>query len=166
MDSLNYKDNDSDYLYDPVRQLKVKNSPEEKVRQHLILLLSNNLGYPLSFFSIEKQLSTLKNLPPSLSNQKIPLRRIDLLISVPIRNNFETKMAPFLIAECKQSLLNFQAEKQLLSYNFFIRAPFLLLTNGSEIKIGSFDKDKKTFIFKPGLPPHFNEVYSSTIACT
>jgi len=107
-----------DYIYDIIRKKEVVLTPEEWVRQQIIHYLINKKNYPPSLFSIEKQIKigTLK-------------KRYDI---VAYKNE-----APWLIIECKAETepLNTHTIQQILSYNSQLKASYLALTNGKEIKI-------------------------------
>ena len=50
-------DNDTTYIFDPVRKLELVLTPEEWVRQHIIQTLIQNLNYPSSLLQLEKGLN-------------------------------------------------------------------------------------------------------------
>jgi hypothetical protein len=57
-------------------------------------------------------------------------RRLDILCYAPGYDG----LRPLLLIECKASRLDAQTEKQAFGYNDAIGAPFIALTNGTEIK--------------------------------
>jgi hypothetical protein len=87
-------------------------TPEEWVRQNIILYLSLSKNFPLSLFSIEKQI---------LVNEQ--QKRIDLAIYY---NN-----QPLFLVECKkmEQPLNQAALSQSLSYLSKLNAKYLIITN-------------------------------------
>lgn len=108
---------DKEYIYDIIRKKDVVLTPEEWVRQQIIHYLIDKKNYPPSLFSVEKQLKigTLK-------------KRYDLVIY--------KKESPWLIVECKaeSEKLTTDVIQQILAYNSQLKASFLVLTNGKEIK--------------------------------
>lgn len=118
------KDN-KEYIYDIIRKKDVVLTPEEWVRQQLIHYLIEKKNYPASLFSVEKQLTigTLK-------------KRYDILIY--------KKDTPWLIIECKaeDEKLNAHTVQQILAYNSQLKASFLVLSNGREIKVYDIEQKK------------------------
>lgn len=107
-----------DYIYDIIRKKEVVLTPEEWVRQQLIHFLIEKKDYPASLFSIEKQIK--------IGNLK---KRYDIVVYN--GNN------PWLIVECKAETekLNPAVVQQILAYNSQLKASFLALSNGKEIKV-------------------------------
>ncbi len=93
-------------------------TPEEWVRQQIIHFLIDKKIYPAALFSIEKQLTigTLR-------------KRYDIVIY--------KKDTPWLIVECKaeNEKLNTHTVQQILAYNSQLKASYLALCNGREIKV-------------------------------
>lgn len=129
-----------DKLYDPIRQLSVKATQEEYVRQKILQLMFEK-GYPPSLLCVEKSLAELCQY----CVEKVPSRRLDIVC-------FSKKAhAPLLIVECKAHRLDQKAFDQLMSYNFFIRAPFIALANQDHIFTGWYDSAQKEYRFVPQL---------------
>lgn len=103
-------------IFDPVRKKYVVLTPEEWVRQQIIVHLIHSLNYPASLLSIEKQIKV---------NQRN--RRYDLVVYKDDN--------PWLIVECKaeQEPLNASVLSQLLAYNSSLKAKYLAISNGKEI---------------------------------
>ncbi len=102
------------FILDPVRKKYVMLTPEEWVRQHVIIHLNRALNYPFSHMCIEKSLC-INNLS----------KRADILI-------YNSKMLPALLIECKAPdipLTNAVFE-QVARYNLAFKVPWLLITNG------------------------------------
>lgn len=89
-------------------------TPEEWVRQHFARLLTDTYRYPRSLLRSEGGLSVNR-----LS------RRSDLVM-------YDRAGAPFLLVECKAPEVRITAAvlEQAERYNYVIRAPYLVLTNG------------------------------------
>lgn len=117
--------NDKEYIYDIIRKKDVVLTPEEWVRQQIVHYLIEKKNYPASLFSIEKQIKigTLK-------------KRYDIVV---YKNE-----TPWLIVECKSETerLNTHTIQQILAYNSQLKASFLALTNGKEIKVYGVTNDE------------------------
>lgn len=101
-------------VFCPIRQKGVVGRPEEKVRQQIIAELLA-LGYPLAYMQVE---------PPCTAGLR---RRGDLLVS---RKSPKGSLAPLFLIECKAGELRTAHFYQLVGYNYFVRAPWVGLTNG------------------------------------
>lgn len=87
-------------------------TPENQVRQQLIALMKDSLGYPSSLIVVEKALFGL----PHLAGMDVPNRRLDLMC-------VEKKtMRPLLLVECKAKRLDGAAVDQVFGYNHFVGA--------------------------------------------
>lgn len=113
-------------LFDPLRKEWVAATPEEIVRQTWIQRMMGELKYPKELLAVEKELSSL----PHLRGDKVPARRIDLLCFL---KNEET-VVPLLLIECKEGLLSEEALHQVISYNFYVKAPYVALVNQSQVR--------------------------------
>jgi Type I restriction enzyme R protein N terminus (HSDR_N) len=104
------------YIFDPIRRKNVFLTPEEWVRQHVLNWLMVALQYPKSLIRSESGL-----------NQPNSLKRTDIVV-------YNRNAAPFLLVECKAPniLLSDQTLEQANRYNKFLKAQFLLITNGLE----------------------------------
>lgn len=109
----------SSSLYDPFRELFVKGTPEETVRQRYLDLLTNELGFPASLIAVEKSLREL------VKDARPPSRRVDILC-------FEPSGRPLLLIECKAVPLTKAMQRQVRGYNYFVKAPFIALVNNEE----------------------------------
>ena len=127
-------------IFDRVRKKFIDLTPEEWVRQHLIVLLSEEFGYPLSVFSIEKALK--------LNNT---IKRTDIVI-------YSSTHKPFILIEAKAAtvVLDEKAIQQSLRYNLTHKADYVLISNG--LKHFAF------FVTKEGNPvvldriPNYHEL--------
>jgi hypothetical protein len=126
-------------LFDPIRQKWVPATPEEKVRQHWIQYMQGSLGFPRELFVVEKSLKEL----PHLQGSSAPDRRLDLLIY--------QKGVPLLLIECKAHAISEKEKRQLIGYNYHVKAPFIALVNTIEVCFGY--RDSEGYCFHPFLPP-------------
>lgn len=123
------------YFFDPIRKRYIQSTPEEEVRQWFIYELTHTYGYPLSCISVEKQIKYLQRK-----------KRFDILI---YKNGI-----PVMLIECKaphiqitQATLN-----QIGQYNFVLKVPYLLITNGKQHIACLAVPDQKSFEFLESIP--------------
>jgi len=136
------KSPDKILVRDPVRKILTILTPEETVRQLLILFLFEKYSHLKNLISVEKEL-------------KINFRkkRFDLLI-------YDRQMKPFLLVECKAPSIKITQAvfDQVSWYNVALNAPFLLVTNGISTYCAKIDFDKKTYNFSDYLPLDFENL--------
>ncbi len=110
-------------LLDLTRKTYLKVTPEEIVRQSLILKLANDFSFPISRMKSEYE----------IINNKL-VKRIDLLI-------YTRLGMPLMIIETKAPTvkLNQKAIDQVVFYNNVIFAPWLMVANGSEALLASIN---------------------------
>lgn len=103
-------------VYDPVRKKWVMLTPEEHVRQYLLLYFLKHLQYPASLIAVEKKILVGKMN-----------KRFDVIV-------FDRTHKPWLLAECKepQIVLSENTLFQLLSYHHTLPCSYWLLTNGHQ----------------------------------
>lgn len=112
-------------------------TPEEWVRQNLLLMMSENFGYPLSLVSVEKQIRVGELL-----------RRFDILW-------YDRQGRPFLVMECKEPDVPLTEDvlQQVLRYNIPLRAPFVFISNGHACMGFELNQDQFREIgFFPAMP--------------
>jgi hypothetical protein len=126
-------------IFDEVRKKWLVKTPEEWVRQHCVMYLHHQLGYPFSLMEIEKGLSVAK-----LS------KRADIVIS-------NTSGQPIMIVECKapEIRLDQKVMDQAGRYNSTLKVPYLLITNGLKHFCCRNNESKWTFL--PSIP-HWKEL--------
>jgi hypothetical protein len=115
------------YILDVLRKKYIFLTPEEWVRQHLIHFLLNHRSYPHSLMQPEAGLKY---------NQLA--KRADLLV-------YTASGKPFLLAECKGANIELceLTFEQASQYNYIVKAPYLLLTNGLEHFCYAIDFEKQ-----------------------
>jgi len=116
-----------------ITQNRLVLTPEEWVRQNLVLHLLA-IGYPKGLTATERQLRLGRKT-----------RRYDVLV-------FMADLAPFLVAECKapSQPINLLAHLQAAEYNKVLLAKYVLLTNGTELRVFSFTDG--VYTHESGLP--------------
>jgi predicted type IV restriction endonuclease len=105
---------EKNYIFDPIRKKWVVLTPEEWVRQHLILFLVQTKRYPASLLAVER-LITFNKLK----------KRFDLLM-------FNKAGKPEMLIECKAPEVNLSKETlfQIATYNMVFKVPYLFVSNG------------------------------------
>lgn len=124
-------------VFDPVRKKWLIIQPEELVRQALLLYLLQEKALPLARIAVEKAIR--------LHNQ---IRRFDLVY-------YGRHGAPLLLVECKSpsTPLTQQVLEQAVWYNYEIKAPYLLLSNGKNSKWYKTDSVSKAYEMLPEEGP-------------
>ncbi|MDR3623678.1 MAG: type I restriction enzyme HsdR N-terminal domain-containing protein [Chlamydiales bacterium] len=141
---------DSKSLFDPIRQERVAATPEEIVRQKLIHHLVNELFFPKELIAVEKAIATLAYLTLE-ERRSAPKRRIDLLcFAKNIHPNHN--VYPLLLVECKAIALNVTMKRQLIGYNYYVKAPYVLLAGSSELFFGWYEIEKKGYVWIDYIP--------------
>ena len=123
-------------ILDPVRRKWVAMTPEETVRQLLLLYLLREKAYSPNRIGVEKMLvvNTLN-------------RRFDVLVYAP-------DMSPWMLIECKApSVPVTQAVfDQIARYNLPLRVPYLLVSNGLQTYCCAMDYKAESYHFLENLP--------------
>ncbi|NQV73215.1 type I restriction enzyme HsdR N-terminal domain-containing protein [bacterium] len=102
-------------MKDPVRNKSVAETPEEAVRQAVILYLHRERNIPTGLMSVEKG-----------HVNRGDSKRADLVV-------YDRKGAPWMVVECKAPSIKLTqaALNQVARYNQFYKAPYVLVTNGT-----------------------------------
>jgi hypothetical protein len=109
-------------------------NPEEVVRQNYIKKLLKQ-GFNPHLIVIEKKISQLPHLVNE--NKKLfPNRRIDILCY----RLDGAILRPHLLIECKAVKLNDNMRRQLMGYNYYIKAPLIALVSAEEEYVALYDK--------------------------
>ncbi len=117
-------------IFDSIRRKFVSLTPEEWVRQHFIMYMLSDLGYPKGFIAVERALTV---------NERI--KRADIIVYNPAGN-------PWMIVECKSPdvLLNEDAFYQAAGYHLKLNVEYLIITNGLNHYCCKFADGKFHFI--------------------
>ncbi len=110
-----------------VRSIPVQDTPEERVRQHLLSHLIGAFGCPRSLIGVEVPLQSLVGC----CRRPVPRRRMDIVCFFLDRG----ALSPLLVIECKASKPLPGAVSQLNGYNFFIHAPLVALAWPGALRI-------------------------------
>ena len=114
-------------IFDPVRRKHVKVTPEEIVRQLLLVWLIREGQYPISLLKIEH--------PISFGGQ---IRRADVVV-------YGREGKPVMLIECKSAneQLNQSVLQQTLVYYLALPVPYVLISNGVINLCYCIDKKEK-----------------------
>lgn len=127
-----------DLIWDVLRKKYFKNTPEEWVRQHYIHYLINQLDYPISLMASER-LVKYNNMS----------KRCDIVA-------LSNQLDPIMIVECKAPYIKLTEDTfyQIAKYNFTLKAPLLVLTNGLQHIVAHIDGSKNEIIFLDKIPTY------------
>lgn len=108
------QDEGKPYVWDPVRKIWVILTPEEHVRQYLLLYFIDVMQYPASLIAVEKKIQ-VGNLS----------KRFDIVV-------YNREHKPWLLAECKapEIPLSEKTLHQLLGYHNTMQCRYWLVSNG------------------------------------
>lgn len=129
------QDGDTHYIFDSIRNKWLVLTPEEWVRQHVLLHFVHHLNYPISAIAVEKVIE-LNGMP----------KRFDALVYVHSK--------PAILIECKAPKVQLTEEvfHQACRYNREIQAPITVLTNGLKTIIAHVDLPSGKVQFSPSIP--------------
>lgn len=107
-------------IFDRIRKKYVTLTPEEQIRQKMVLFLTREKKFPESLLSIERKI---------VDNTNIRSLRTDIVVYE------KDSHTPFILVECKSEKVKIthQAVEQIMEYNSLINAKFLVLTNGKGV---------------------------------
>lgn len=126
------------YIFDCIRKKWLALLPEEWVRQHCLMYLSETKKYPLSLINVEKKL-LLNGLT----------KRYDLVV-------YDSNGNPQILVECKAPTIKITQASfdQIAQYNSSIKSPLLMVTNGINHYFCKIDSEKKSYQFLKELPDY------------
>lgn len=109
------KQDNKDFIFDPLRKRWLLLTPEEWVRQNFVQYLVQVKQYPVSLIAMEKAIRVGELT-----------KRFDILV-------YDRRHRPWMMIECKAPAvaLTDAVLHQLLRYHISVPAGFLLVTNGS-----------------------------------
>jgi hypothetical protein len=135
------KSGDAAFVFDPIRRKEVALTPEELLRQLVLLYLLEEKKYPAH--RIRSEVGIQVN---GMS------RRCDLVV-------YDAAVNPWLLVECKSPkvALSQQTFEQAARYNLSLRAPFLVVTNGLNTYCSALDFSQERFEYLEQLPDYPRE---------
>lgn len=147
MDTMGSSSLNRQLVFDEIRQIWVKATPEEIVRQQWIKRMVHQLGYPRELLVVEKGLKEL----PHIVSADAPDRRLDILCYGKGIHPSHL-LFPLLLIECKKEQLTEGAVNQVIGYNYHVKAPFAAVANLDTVSLGFFDQAKNQYVFCSFLP--------------
>lgn len=132
------RENDGIKIYDILRKKSVCLTPEEHVRQCFVNWLVKDKGYPPSLMANEIEIN--------LNNTK---KRCDTVV-------FDNKFYPLLIIEYKAPNISITQKvfDQIIRYNFVIKAPFMIISNGLNHYCAMINPIENSYCFLSSIPDY------------
>ena len=126
------------YIDDGLRRKFVRLTPEEWVRQHFVHFLLDEGGYPKELMQNEVGLQL-----------GATTKRCDTLL-------YDRSLRPQMILEYKAPHIPLSEAvlQQIVRYNYVLRVPYLVLSNGIEHLVCQIDYDEMTYTFLPQFPAY------------
>lgn len=128
------------YIFDFIRKKYVVLTPEEWVRQHILVYLCEVMRYPKGLISVEKEIK--------INNLK---KRYDIVV-------YDSDHRPWMLIECKEpeQKIGDDTLQQLLRYYSNLQCPYWLLTNGTQHFCAAIAGTAVSWL--PGLPAYNSRV--------
>ncbi len=125
-------------FFDPFRRKSIILTPEERVRQSVLLYLQQQLQVPTAKIAVEGSIKWNDNL-----------YRYDILV-------YNPDFQPLLLVECKAKHIPIHQDVlyQLARYNIILQVPFLMATNTQQTLCCKVDD--QTISFLEVLPSYEN----------
>ncbi|MCF8361933.1 MAG: type I restriction enzyme HsdR N-terminal domain-containing protein [Prolixibacteraceae bacterium] len=126
------------YVFDESRKKYVVLTPEEWVRQRCLHYLSNHKNYPGSLLTVEKGIR--------VNNREF---RYDIVA-------YSKAAKPLLLVECKAPEVKIDQKvfDQIAVYNFELKVPYLLVTNGLSHYCCKVNFDSRNYNFLREVPDY------------
>ena len=126
-------------IWDPLRKKEVALTPEERVRQWFIGVLSQSMGVPMHLMMSEAGFK--------LGGTQF---RADILV-------YDRKAQPLAVVECKRPEVELSAEvlDQAIRYNMVLNVKYIMITNGTATYIAGKEGERFVFLNKV---PSYNEM--------
>jgi hypothetical protein len=123
-------------IFDLIRKKFIVLTPEEWVRQHVVIYLINDKKYPQSHINVEKQI-VINGLK----------KRYDIVV-------FNTDGTIHLLVECKAPEIKISQETfdQIARYNLDLDATYLMVTNGTSHFYCQMSKSDEKYQFLKQIP--------------
>ncbi|MBT8400344.1 MAG: type I restriction enzyme HsdR N-terminal domain-containing protein [Rhodothermia bacterium] len=127
-----------EFVRDPVRRTFVRLTPEEWVRQYALAFLIDTVQAPIGLIAVEKGF-TYNGMR----------RRADIVV-------FDRSANPLIIVECKspETPITQDVFDQVSRYNTELRAPYVIVTNGSVHYCFRVDFNERSYRFLTDLPKY------------
>ncbi len=128
--------NGKQYIFDFIRKKYLVLSPEEWVRQHLLMFLTEKKSYPKNLIRVEQKLEG-----------RDMFFRADAVV-------YDKTGKALMIIECKADnfKINQQVFEQISKYNLYFNVNYLLVSNGSENYVCKLNHEEKSYTFIDEIP--------------
>ena len=132
------EDNGQQKIWDIFRKKMVALTPEEWVRQNFLQFLIKEKQFPLGRIAVEKEIN--------INGLK---RRYDAVV-------FDKEFQAQFLIECKAPhiKIDHKVGEQIIAYNYSLKAPYLLLTNGLEHYCIAVDYKNQHYKFLKEIPAY------------
>jgi hypothetical protein len=126
------------YIFGLIRKKYLILTPEEIVRQILLLYLIEEKGFPVNKISVEKEIK--------LNGLK---KRYDILV-------FDKELNPIFLVECKSAKIPLSQNtfEQIGRYNITLKVPYLLICNGPHAYCAQINQERESFDFLNQCPSY------------
>ncbi len=130
------REEEEEWIFDPVRRKRVRSTPEERVRQSFVRYLKEEKGHPYGLMEIEKGFRLNKRY-----------KRCDILTR-------DSNAEAFMIVECKapEVAIDQGVFDQVARYNIAFNVPYLVVTNGLEHYACRVDPEEHELHFLNDIP--------------
>ena len=134
-----------DFYKDPVRQKFVMVTPEETIRQKVIIYLAEKRNVPMEMIDVEVRLDKY-----GIQTND----RADIIINA--YNSLKDELNPIVVIECKAPsvALSEYSEEQMYSYADRLNTMYCMLTNGYETEIFFYDNKTDKYCDITQLPKY------------
>jgi hypothetical protein len=124
------------YIFDAIRRKYIVLTPEEWVRQHFIMFLVHEKGFPASLVTVEQ--------PFSFNKMQ---KRTDILV-------YNNRGEPVVLVECKAPKVPVTRKvfDQIGLYNLSHRVPWLMVTNGIKHYCCQYAEEEGRYRFTDFIP--------------
>lgn len=108
--------------------------------------MEETLGYPRALLGVEKSLQDIAD--ETFQKKQIPRRRVDVVC-------FSRQLIkPLLLIECKAEVLNQKSFRQVIGYNYYVKAPFIAVASDTAVLMGMYNPGTLSYEFVEGLLPY------------
>jgi hypothetical protein len=130
------------FVFDIVRKRYVVLTPEERVRQMILVFLIKDKEYPKSLLAVEKKI-VLNTLT----------KRCDIVV-------YDKQGEALMIVECKAPNIDITQEAfdQVARYNMKLKVKYLLVTNGLKHYCCFIDFEKSNYFFLEEIPEYYKMI--------
>ena len=139
-----YLRNGKSCYFDPSRQILILETPEELIRQKVLLYLQDKMLVPLDKIEVEIPMSHFKDRAQG---------RADIIV---YGKDEEDILRPILVIECKAPHIPLTDDvfQQVARYNMVLNADTLMITNGLSTEFWSWDYENEHYRELSAVPSY------------